>query len=121
MIKMYISKSEDGHILMAKPDDNMFKDIINLTDVVKIIFMQTPQGITPVPCYYPNMVTKDIIKKDVLNKIDVIIDIREYVTFAEEEIVNDMLELYKNEINKREGVPPIQIVGHVPPNLKLVR
>jgi predicted transcriptional regulator len=120
MVKMYIAKNEDGHILIAKPEDTM-TNFVNLKDVVKIVMIQTQNGMAPVPCYYPNLIMKDIVKKDILNKMDVMVDSKDYVVIDEENIIPDMLELYNREIAKREGVPPIQIVGSVPPNLKLVR
>lgn len=129
---MFVSKEEDGQILMAKekiPAINLMveqevgyqsynRTATTLTDVVKIAFMQTQQGIAPIPCYYPNMVIKDIVKKKFLNDMDVIINDSNYVVIDEDNIIPEMLELYRAEMGRRTG---IEVVGSVPPNLKLVR
>lgn len=118
MINMYISKEEDGHLLMGKRKDMIVVgNEICLEDVVNIVFMNTHQGVAPVPCYYPNMLTKDIVKKDFLNKMDVYIDIKNYIEIEEENIVPEMIEFYRKEMGKRTG---IEIVNSIPQGIKVV-
>ena len=123
MIKMYISKEEDGHLLMGKPKEVDVEGIGKtseagfLEDVVKIVFMNTQHGVAPVPCYYPNMLTKDIVKKDFLNKMDVWLPLNEYVVIDEENIVPEMIEFYRREMGKRTG---IEIVNSIPQGIKVV-
>ena len=121
MIKMYVSKNEEGHILMGKPKSAVGpidNDSLWVEDVVKIAFMQTQQGLAPIPCYFPNMIVKDIVKKDFLNKMDVLIKVSDYVVVDEEDIVSEMLEFYRIEMGKRSG---IELVPSLPNGLKLVR
>ena len=122
MIKMYISKDEDGHILMAKPDDSI-TNYSNLKDVVKIVFMQTGQGIAPIPCYYPNIMLKDIVKQDFINGLDVIINTNDYIVIDEEHLVNDIVALYRKEMGRRTGIELITTMPTPPSGggLRLVR
>jgi hypothetical protein len=123
MIKMFIAKNEEGHIMMGKQIGQSATKprLLILEDVVKVAFMQTGQGIAPVPCYYPNMMAKDIVKKSFLNKVNVDIFEDDYLVIDVDDIVPEMVQLYQMEMKSRNGVPKIDVVGSVPPNLKLVR
>lgn len=92
-----------------------------LSNIVKINLVPTERGMAPVPSYYPSLFIGSFVKKDYLDTLVIDINEKNYLFVDEENINSDLLDLYRKEINKRDGVPEIDIMKGIPSNIRPIR
>ena len=111
-IQLYVGKKE-GVFVLGKPTNyDAASGMTTLKDVVMINLIPTEKGMMPHPSYYPNAFMEGMVKKSALQDKTVDIDVNEFVVFGEDEITNDLIQVYRQELAKRVG---IELATTMPP------
>jgi len=102
MIKMLVAK-QNGELILGKVSKED-SDLIDLEDVVQINIIQTQQGISPLPGYYPSYILKDFIRQTVLNSLSHEFVKKDYIIFNEEDVKDEVITIYRKEMAQRSGI-----------------